>query len=692
MDFNYYAISSAINAITCLTIGAFVVSKNPRNPKNLTFFIFCAIVSFYNVFYYLWQTTSSESEALIWCKIFMAFTIFMPPTYFHFVLALTDSIKKHIALLISSYILFFLFFLSDFTPLFISHLEPIMEFKYWPMAGPVFLAFVISFFLPVIYSFWLLINKYRTSKGIIRLQIKYLTIGTLISFIAGSFNYFLWFKIPIPPYPQILISFFTIMTGYAITRYRLMDIRLILSKMIFYFGVSLFAYGIFYLVASSYVFLFGSVFSEKGYWLGLLITPLFAIAIYNGGKSLSRLINKRFFKSIYSAQEAVNQLPYELNQQINLDEIIKIIIRTIEKISQPELSKVILISETEAQSRIDRKAFTEYFSNYKKIIIKDELEGLLEKKSGQNDLKTIKKQMELMKAFMALAITYKEELIGIIFLGLKKDGNPYTQEDIALLETISYQAGTAINNAWLYKKIEEKNKNLQELINVRNDFIRIANHQLNTPLAIMRDAYSMIAEKSLPVKKGISYIGSGLERMSQTIQNLWEAFQLENEEITMRPEKTDIVSAIEKVIAENREYIEDKKTKKIIIDQPDFKIPFVWCDQKKIMLAFSNILNNAFYYTPEGEISVSYGISDDKKYLKIIVKDSGMGINEEEKKKITEKFFRSKRALIAKPDGSGLGLYIANKIIKNSNGKLFFESLGENKGSTFTIQIPVFSG
>lgn len=67
-----------------------------------------------------------------------------------------------------------------------------------------------------------------------------------------------------------------------------------------------------------------------------------------------------------------------------------------------------------------------------------------------------------------------------------------------------------------------------------------------------------------------------------------------------------------------------------------------------------------------------------------------MGFSKADKEKISQKFYRSKNALLSHPDGSGLGLYIVKNIIENNGGKLFYESDGEGKGATFGFTLPVF--
>ena len=112
------------------------------------------------------------------------------------------------------------------------------------------------------------------------------------------------------------------------------------------------------------------------------------------------------------------------------------------------------------------------------------------------------------------------------------------------------------------------------------------------------------------------------------------------------------------------------------------------CDIKKINSAIYNLLDNAVFYTKEGTITIFYELVDNK-FVKVNINDTGIGFSEADKEKISQKFYRSKNALLSHPDGSGLGLYIVRNIIENNGGKLFYQSDGEGQGSTFSFTLPV---
>ncbi len=242
------------------------------------------------------------------------------------------------------------------------------------------------------------------------------------------------------------------------------------------------------------------------------------------------------------------------------------------------------------------------------------------------------------------------------------------------------------------KDIKEKNQHLEELLNMKSDFLRTVNHQLNTPLSMMNYAFLMMEEKSLPVKKGMEIAAYGLERMKNTILEFWDAFELEGQRSKINLAETDIEKIAEEMVKEkNHLKIVKDRNLKIRLNKPAFLIPRVMCDSKKIAHVISNLLDNGAYYTEKGSVSLGFEkIRKNKKdFLKISVSDTGCGITEEDRKKLFTKFSRGAKATSLRPDGSGLGLYIAKKIIEDSGGELKLEKSEISKGTTFSFVLPI---
>ncbi len=221
----------------------------------------------------------------------------------------------------------------------------------------------------------------------------------------------------------------------------------------------------------------------------------------------------------------------------------------------------------------------------------------------------------------------------------------------------------------------------------KTEFIAVANHQLNTPLSIMKNAYAMVKDNTLTPKEGMEYWGGGLTRMNQVVEDFWNTMKSEGQ-TRIDVQKNNIAMIVEQVVLDKQKTIATTKKDIIVSIQPsDFVIPPVLCDAKQINNVIYNLLDNAISYTQQGSIIISYELIDG--YVKVNIRDTGIGFLIEDKEKMGQKFYRAKKALLSRPDGSGLGLYICKNLIENNKGKLSYESEGENRGSVFSFTLPI---
>jgi signal transduction histidine kinase len=724
----FYAAAALINMITSLILGSFIFFKNRKNLTNYTFIFLSFAVFVWSLFYFLWQVSTDHDSALLYTRLLSIGSVFIPIFYLHWVLSFLGlkNLKSKIVLGFGYFIT--LVFLSfSFSPLFIRDVEPIMVFAFWPKAGFLYTVYLAVSYLGLVgYGLVQLIRNYSRSSSVRQYQIKYIITGTIIGFLGGATNFFLWYDIKILPVGNIVTSLYVFILFYAMVRYRLMDIRIIIQKIFIYAVEAVFTYAFFYLLIGFYNNTFGGVFSGASYALGIVIAPLFVWLFYTVNKGVRVFANKYLFVSLYNYQETINNLINELNNYIDLDKIINLIVDTIKETMQLDKAGVLLVNmetmpikyqvakvigfdENNGISLVEDNFLTKYLLEIQKPLVRDELEirsKNLEEKNRKNFSK-ICKQMEKIEATLCLPLMANKKLIGIIILGSKISGDAYTNEDLNLLDTLSKQAGVAIENAKQYKQIQEfgatlqakvdeqtkdiekNNAYLQELLSMKSDFLRVVNHQLNTPLSIMRGYFSMMRDGDYTPEKALPVIETGLDRIINTVASFWDAYRLEGEKMKMEPQKFAITSIVEKMIKEKKDLQDAKERKlKLEVRKLDFEVPDVWCDMQKITHVISNLLDNAVHYTYKGKIVVFYELEKD--FLKINVKDSGMGISDEDRHKIFQKFSRGSTALGMNPNGSGLGLYIAKKVVEGNGGEMSFFSEGKDMGTTFSFTVPIY--
>src|SRR3989339_723230 len=453
MIFNLYTISAFINFLTSIVLAVLVVLKNRKNPKNVSFSILATLVSLWSLCYFFWQNVEqAEWLALFLCRALMAFTIMIPAAYLHFVLALTETLEKRKKFLIFVYLLFYFFLLTNATPFFIEKVEPIMNFKFWPVATPIMSLWFFSFGVCVFYSAFLLIKKYRGASGITKLQLKYVAIGTIISFICGTLNFAPWYGIPLPPVANSFVPFYVILMAYAITRYRFMDIKTLTRNITFYFIIAVFAYLSFYLFAHAYKIIFGDPLARGGYVLGLVVAPVFAVIAYKISGSLSKFLNKRVFYFLYVYEQEIKKAQNQLRRYNSLDQVADVIINTIRTTLQTEKIAVLFCNSAgkEINFEVTKKIgfteipqlscalFSEYFKKEYDAITREELEQTIENTKDavwKKTLHSIENQIHRYNISTCIPLKDSENLLGIIVIGAKRFEGSYSKEDFGLLKT-----------------------------------------------------------------------------------------------------------------------------------------------------------------------------------------------------------------------------------------------------------------
>lgn len=237
----------------------------------------------------------------------------------------------------------------------------------------------------------------------------------------------------------------------------------------------------------------------------------------------------------------------------------------------------------------------------------------------------------------------------------------------------------------------KRREQVEKLSRAKSEFISIASHQLRTPLTAIKGYISMILEGTygkMPKDaiKPMERINESNNRLIRLVNNLLSVSRIESGKIKMNREEASIENVISDVLdifeieaKEKNVYVKFKKPKK--------PLPKILIDRGKMIDAISNVVNNDIKYTEKGGITIK--VKKLKSKIRIIIKDTGVGMTEEEIDKIFKSFSRGKAGTRMYTQGAGLGLYISRKFTEMHHGKIWVESKGKGKGSTFYIELPV---
>ncbi len=232
------------------------------------------------------------------------------------------------------------------------------------------------------------------------------------------------------------------------------------------------------------------------------------------------------------------------------------------------------------------------------------------------------------------------------------------------------------------KNLKIANKKLNELSAQKNEFLSFATHQLRSPLTSIKWGLNSIKEEYK--EETVNHLILTVDDLISTVNDLLDISKIEQGGMVMKFEEFDLHDFIGRIVEEFRLTAENKGLK---ISFESENIPcFVFGDQNKIRQVFVNIIDNSIKYTQSGSIDVSFKKLGEM--AKVSVSDTGPGISKEELENLFQKFLRGKAGKESL-GGSGLGLYLAKKIIENHNGTIEAFSKGLGKGSEFVVMVPV---
>jgi signal transduction histidine kinase len=576
-----------------------------------------------------------------------------------------------------------------------------------------YVVYAAYFVLYLLYGSYLLTNRYLSETGYTKAQIGFsnaaITITSIISFISNLLlpllhdGRFVW----VGPLSTLV---FTVLVSIAIIRHKLFDVRLVVARSLGYITSIIVIAAVYGLVV------FGIAREVFGLHIGLTVQVFLSIATSIVGISFNRVkkifdryTNRFFYQDAYEPQELFDHLNRVLVSTVDLDRLLK---HSANSIAESLKSQYCAIGLREDQAGNVRMAATDKVlfdmqalpalrqltMNYHQSVIATDY--LTDKYS---QLKQILQANNIaMLVRLSSNVKRSEEGLGYIILGPKRSGNLYTNQDIRVLDTVSKELIIAIQNSLRFEEIENFNATLQakvdeatrrvrrtndklkQLDETKDDFISMASHQLRTPLTSIKGYISMVLEedagKVTPMQQemlGQAFFSS--QRMVYLIADLLNVSRLKNGKFIIDPAPVNLADVVQQELQQLEETAGSRQLT-LSYDRPE-TFPDLMLDETKTRQVIMNFVDNAIYYTPAGG-HISVQLIDKPSTVELRVVDNGIGVPKSEQPHLFTKFYRAGNARKARPDGTGLGLFMAKKVIIGQHGSTLFESQ-EGKGSTF---------
>ncbi len=377
-----------------------------------------------------------------------------------------------------------------------------------------------------------------------------------------------------------------------------------------------------------------------------------------------------------------------LSSTLQLDELLALIMEVSTELTETEVASILLVDEQTGQLHfvastegavpddmivpLDNSIAGWVVRNGRSVMLQDV-------QSDNRFYATIDQDLQFVtQSMLAVPLIANEKVLGALEVLNKQNNAPYTPQDVALIEAVASQAAVAIMNARLF---------------LQSDLLAEIMHELKTPLMAIRSASELMSRPNFPQEKHgelVQMIKREAVRLSKMTQDFLDFARLESGRVQLARDVVDLGLIVRDVarIAESQ-----AAGRGIVID---LDLPAELStstnglalvgDGDRLKQVVLNFVSNAIKYNVEnGRIHISAQVQDDE--VSVAIADTGQGIAPEDRAHLFERFYRVPHSENS-AEGSGMGLAIAKKIVKQHGGRIAVDSV-VGEGTTFTLHLPL---
>lgn len=584
--------------------------------------------------------------------------------------------------------------------------------------GPLLWLYIIGFGSTIVMMARNLLGSWKKQSEVKRRQSRLIFIG-----FAGSALFGLVLNVIIPViagnwdstrYGPLVTVLLVGTIAYAIVKHGLFDIRLAAVRGVAYVFSLATLGGLYYLVALgiSEFFMQGQqsdAISQSPASIALALVLAFIFQPVK--KFFDRLTNSIFFHDNYDTDDFLERLGHELSTASELRDLLQRASNEIGGTIQAEQAFFFVRYGDGQAHQLNAGTARHGALASSEVPVMDAYVGTAGSGAIVVDLlpetEPIYRLLRRHKIAIVLPLTHDGAVLSYLLIGRRRS-REYTRRDVRVLETIANELVIAIQNALSVQEVKDINATLQQRVNdatkelrasnkqlqrldaAKDEFVSMASHQLRTPLTSVKGYISMVLEGdaghiSATQRQLLEEAFTSSERMVHLIGDFLNVSRLQTGKFMIDTHPTDLVKLVKQEVA-SLKTTADAHDLKLRFRAPAY-FPVLYVDEGKLRQVVMNFIDNAIYYSREDTtISVELSVVDGSAVLQ--VRDTGIGVPKLEQAHLFTKFFRASNARKQRPDGTGVGLFLAKKVVVAHGGSVLFEST-EGKGSVFGFRLPI---
>lgn len=657
-------------------------------------------------------TSHAMSLLAVRASYFAAFMVMLSLLLFAGSLVKQKAITSRLT---TKFLLGIVFAFLAFTDLIVSDIES-EEYGVSEVTGPLYFIFIAIFLSLAVLTLFTLFRSIRDKKTpiYIRSQLRLILLGIVLSF---SFGFVMNILFPLitgnystAKYGPVGLIFIALSMSIAIVKHGLFDIRLIIARTLAYvltLSLLLLAYAVISVSVVTHFLHSSMSFHQE---LVHLFSALFLGITFQPVKNFfDRLTDKLFFRRAYDTQHVLDELSGVIVSEVELAKLLKNALLTLEDALKPAYIAAVLFSENgQIVHRTHRGMFSGKDFDWQHLLRTHEQKIVFTDLIDPADNLSLVTTLRSQRIAVVSRLETSKNLVGFLFFGYKQSGDMYVTRDEKLINLASHEIAIAAQNSLRLREIQQFNKTLQARIEdatmelrhnneklknldkAKDEFISMASHQLRTPLTSIKGYLSMVLDGDAgPLnetqQKVLEEAYASSQRMVYLIGDFLNVSRLKTGKFIVEHNSVNIADIVQEEVDQLQSTAQSRNI--TLMYQKPQSFPHMQLDENKMRQVIMNFIDNAIFYSKPGGTTV-IELTKSKKEIVLRVKDDGIGVPVAERKDLFTKFYRASNARKARPDGTGIGLFMAKKVIIAHGGALIFETT-EGKGSTFGFRLPL---